>query len=80
MEGFLLKTGTMLSFSYGLLAVMIIVLVIFTGILLAKLYKLKEYIRKEKVDIAATIISIVVVAMGIGGIIAYLFCMNSMLN
>ena len=77
MKGFLPQSGTMVGVSLGLLAVMVVALVIFTGILLVKLKKLKEYITKEKVDIAATIISIIIVAMCIGGIIVYLFCMNA---
>ena len=77
MRDLLPSSNTMVGFSFGLLIVLIIALVIFTAILLAKLNKLKEYITKEKVDIAATIISIILIAMCIGGIIVYLFCMNA---
>lgn len=77
MKDFLPQSNTMVGVSWGLLIVMIVALVIFTGVLLAKLRKLKEYITKEKVDIAATIISIIIVAMCIGGVIVYLFCMNA---
>ncbi len=77
MRDLLPSSNTMVGFSFGLLIVLIIALVIFTAILLAKLKKLKEYITKEKVDIAATIISIILIAMCIGGIIVYLFCMNA---
>ena len=77
MKDHLPKSETMFGFSLGLLIVMIVALVIFTDILLIKLNKLKQYIKKEKVDIAATLISIILVAMCIGGIIVYLFCMNA---
>ncbi len=77
MKNFILPSETILNFSIGLLVVMVAVLALFVGVLLAKLNKLKEYITKEKVDIAATIISIVVLAMCIGGIIAFLFCMGA---
>ena len=77
MKDFLPQSDTMMGVSFGLLAVMVVALMIFTGILLARLKKLKDYITKEKVDIAATIISIIIVAMCIGGIIVYLFCMNA---
>ena len=77
MKDHLPKSETMFGFSLGLLIVMIVALVIFTAILLIKLNKLKQYIKKEKVDIAATLISIILVAMCIGGIIVYLFCMNA---
>ena len=79
MGGLLPSSNIMVNFSFGLLIVMIIALVIFVWMLLAKLNKLKEYITKEKVDIAATIISIVVIAMCMGGVITYLFCMSAFL-
>ena len=78
MKELLPKSNVMVGFSFGLLVIMLIALAIFTAILLTRLNKLKEYIQKEKVDIAATIISIIVIAMCIGGIIAYIFFMSSM--
>lgn len=78
MKNFLPQSDTIFNFSIGLLVVMVAVLAVFTGLLLAKLKKLKEYITKEKVDIAATIISIIIIAMCIGGIIVYLFCMSAL--
>lgn len=78
MKNFLPQSDTVFNFSIGLLVVMVAVLAVFTGLLLAKLKKLKEYITKEKVDIAATIISIIIIAMCIGGIIVYLFCMSAL--
>lgn len=77
MNNLLPTSNTMVGISWGLLIALVIALVIFTAVLLAKLKKLKEYITKEKVDIAATIISIILIAMCIGGIIAYIFCMNA---
>lgn len=77
MKNFLPVSNTMVDISWGLLIAMIVALIIFTAVLLAKLKKLKEYITKEKVDIAATIISIILIAMCIGGIIVYIFCMNA---
>ena len=77
MKDFLPQSNTMVGVSWGLLIILIVALVIFTAILLAKLRKLKDYITKEKVDIAATIISIIIISMCIGGIIVYLFCMNA---
>lgn len=80
MRNLLPQNETMFNFSIGLLVVLIIVLVIFTGMLIAKITKLKEFIVKDKVDITATVISIIVISLCIGGIIAYLFCMNSMMG
>ncbi len=77
MNNLLATSNTMVGISWGLLIVMIVALIIFTTALLAKLRKLKEYITKEKVDIAATIISIILIAICIGGIIVYIFCMNA---
>lgn len=77
MKDLLPASDTMVGVSFGLLIALVIALIIFTAILLAKLKKLKEYITKEKVDIAATIISIILIAMCIGGIIVYIFCMNA---
>lgn len=77
MKDFLPQSNTMIGVSWGLLVVLLVALVIFTAVLLTKLRKLKDYITKEKVDIAATIISIIIVSMCIGGIIVYLFCMNA---
>ncbi|MBQ4119950.1 MAG: hypothetical protein IJD45_06125 [Clostridia bacterium] len=77
MKDFLPVSNTMVGISWGLLIAMIVALIIFTAVLLVKLKKLKEYITKEKVDIAATIISIILIAMCIGGIIVYIFCMNA---
>ncbi len=77
MKDLLPASDTMVGFSFGLLIVLLIALIIFTAILLAKLKKLKEYITKEKVDIAVTIISIILIAMCIGGIMVYIFCMNA---
>ncbi len=71
------QSESVFNFSIILLIVMLVALTFFVGILLAKLRKLKDYITKEKVDIGATIISIVVLAMCVGGIIVFLFCMNA---
>ncbi len=80
MRNLLPQNETMFNFSIGLLIVLIIVLVIFTGMLIVKITKLKEFIVKDKVDITATVISIIVISLCIGGIIAYLFCMNAMMG
>lgn len=78
MKNSLPQSGAMMNFSFGLLVVMLVALTIFTWLLLTKLNRLKKYVKKEKMDIAATILSIVIVAMCIGGIIVYLFCMSAM--
>lgn len=75
---FLPQSETVFNFSIILLAVMVVVLAIFTYFLLKRLKKLREYVKSEKVDLAATIISIIVLSMCIGGVIVYLFCMNAM--
>ncbi|MBE6777511.1 MAG: hypothetical protein E7542_05300 [Ruminococcaceae bacterium] len=75
---YLPQSETIFNFSIILLAVMLVVLALFTYFLLKRLRKLREYVKSEKVDLAATIISIIVLAMCIGGVIVYLFCMNSM--
>lgn len=75
---YLPQSETIFNFSVILLAVMLVVLALFTYFLLKRLRKLREYVKSEKVDLAATIISIIVLAMCIGGVIVYLFCMNSM--
>ncbi len=80
MQNFLPGQETMFNFSIGLLVVMIIVLIIMTGMLIVKLTKLKDFLVKEKADITITVISIIIISMCIGGIIAYLFCMNSVLR
>ena len=80
MQNFLPGHETMFNFSIALLAIMIIVLIIMTGMLIVKLTKLKDFLVKEKADIAVTVISVIIISMCIGGIIAYLFCMNSILR
>ena len=75
---YLPQSETIFNFSIILLALMLVVLALFTYFLLKRLRKLREYVKSEKVDLAATIISIIVLAMCIGGVIVYLFCMNSM--
>lgn len=75
---YLPQSETIFNFSVILLALMLVVLALFTYFLLKRLRKLREYVKSEKVDLAATIISIIVLAMCIGGVIVYLFCMNSM--
>lgn len=68
------------SFSIGLLVVLIVVLLILTGMLIVKITRLKDFIVKEKVDITATVLSVIVISVCIGGIIAYLFCMNALMR
>lgn len=80
MQNFLPKTEVMFNYSIGLLVVLIIVLLFLTGMLILKITRLKDFIVKEKVDIAATVISVIVIALCIGGLIAYLFCMNAMMR
>lgn len=75
---FLPQSETIFNFSIILLVVMLVVLAIFTYFLLKRLKKLREYVKSEKVDLAATIISIIILSMCIGGVIVYLFCMNAM--
>ncbi len=75
---FLPQSKTIFDFSIILLAVMMVVLVIFTYFLLKRLKKLRQYVKSEKVDLAATIISIILLSMCVGGIIVYIFCMNAM--
>lgn len=70
----------MFNYSIGLLIVLIVVLLFLTGMLILKITKLKDFIVKEKVDIAATVISVIIIAACIGGLIAYLFCMNAMMR
>lgn len=76
---YLPRSETIFNFSIILLIVMLIALSIFTFMLLRKLKKLREFVKTEKVDLAATVISIILLAMCIGGIIVYLFCMNAMI-
>ncbi len=76
----LFQSESVFNFSIILLVIMLIALIVFVAILLKKLNKLKEYITKEKVDIAATIISIVVLAMCVGGVIVFLFCMSAVVK
>ena len=80
MKNILPQHETMFNFSIGLLIVLVIVLFIFTGMLIAKITRLKDFIVKDKIDITATVISIIVISLCIGGIIAYLFCMNAMMG
>ena len=80
MQNFLPQGEAIFNFSIGLLVILIVVLVALTGMLIVKITKLKEFIVKEKVDITATVMSVIVIAICIGGIIAYLFCMNAMLR
>ena len=77
MNDYLPNSNTMIGISWGLLIALLVALIIFIVILLVKLKNLKEYITREKVDIAANIISIILIAMCIGGIIVYIFCMNA---
>ena len=76
---YLPQSETIFNFSIILLAVMLVVLAIFTYMLLKQLRKLREYVKSEKVDLAATIISIILLSMCVGGVIVYLFCMNAMI-
>ena len=80
MENFLPRSEVMLNFSFGLLIILIIVLAILIKMLIFKLIKLKEFVVKEKIDLTATVISLVIIAMCIGGILAYLFFMSAMIN
>lgn len=77
MQNLLPHSESMFNLSIGLLIVLVIVLFIFAGMLIIKITKLRDFIVKDKVDITATVLSIIVISICIGAIIAYLFCMNA---
>ncbi len=80
MKSLLPQGEVLFNYSIVLLIVLIVVLLILTGMLVLKITKLKDFIIKEKVDITATVLSVIVISVCIGGLIAYLFCMNAMMR